>query len=272
MLLASNKCASSSRRTITLGRVPGSQGSGLPITGERTVPDVAEENYWFRRHEACYRWALDHLTGHFRGTLRPTVLDAGAGEGFGSAMAADRGYLVTAVELDGLAATHAQRRYRELGVVRANLVALPVRSDAFDACLSLQVIEHIWDVPSYLAELLRCTLGPVILSTPNRPVHSPGLAPGAKPSNVFHVREYDLTELDELLRPHLQATGRRAAHFGVRHGPAISEWEERNGSLPAALISGSVPEFADAVQQTDFVIEPFTRERAGEYLDLVSVL
>jgi hypothetical protein len=23
---------------------------GLPLTGERTIPGLAEENYWFRRH------------------------------------------------------------------------------------------------------------------------------------------------------------------------------------------------------------------------------
>ena len=27
----------------------------LALTGERTVPGVAEENYWFRRHEVVYR-------------------------------------------------------------------------------------------------------------------------------------------------------------------------------------------------------------------------
>lgn len=27
----------------------------LPLTGERTVPGIAEENYWFRRHEVVYR-------------------------------------------------------------------------------------------------------------------------------------------------------------------------------------------------------------------------
>ena len=32
----------------------------LPLTGERTVPGIAEENYWFRRHEAAYL----HLIGH----------------------------------------------------------------------------------------------------------------------------------------------------------------------------------------------------------------
>lgn len=28
--------------------------SGLPLTGERTIPGLAEENYWFRRHEVVY--------------------------------------------------------------------------------------------------------------------------------------------------------------------------------------------------------------------------
>lgn len=28
---------------------------GLPLTGERTVPGLAEENHWFRRHEVAYR-------------------------------------------------------------------------------------------------------------------------------------------------------------------------------------------------------------------------
>ena len=28
----------------------------LQLTGERTLPGVWQENYWFRRHEAGYRW------------------------------------------------------------------------------------------------------------------------------------------------------------------------------------------------------------------------
>ena len=28
----------------------------LPLTGERTLPDVPAENYWFRRHLAVYEW------------------------------------------------------------------------------------------------------------------------------------------------------------------------------------------------------------------------
>jgi hypothetical protein len=28
----------------------------LELTGERTLPDVPAENYWFRRHLVVYRW------------------------------------------------------------------------------------------------------------------------------------------------------------------------------------------------------------------------
>src|SRR5215211_4755070 len=28
----------------------------LALTGERTLPDIPEENYWFRRHLAVYEW------------------------------------------------------------------------------------------------------------------------------------------------------------------------------------------------------------------------
>ena len=28
----------------------------LSLTGERTLPDVPEENYWFRRHLVVYEW------------------------------------------------------------------------------------------------------------------------------------------------------------------------------------------------------------------------
>ena len=35
------------------------QPPGVPplhLTGERTLPDVPEENYWFQRHLAVYEW------------------------------------------------------------------------------------------------------------------------------------------------------------------------------------------------------------------------
>ena len=38
----------------------------LSLTGERTLPDVPAENYWFRRHQAVYEWIGRRVRGgHF---------------------------------------------------------------------------------------------------------------------------------------------------------------------------------------------------------------
>src|SRR5918996_1514706 len=56
------------------------QPAGVPplrLTGERTLPDVPEENYWFRRPLAVYEWIARRCAG-----LR--VADLACGEGYGS--------------------------------------------------------------------------------------------------------------------------------------------------------------------------------------------
>src|SRR4051794_16793121 len=35
----------------------------LALTGERTLPDVPEENYWFRRHLVVYEWIAEQVPG-----------------------------------------------------------------------------------------------------------------------------------------------------------------------------------------------------------------
>ena len=42
------------------------QPTGVPpleLTGERTLPDVPEENYWYRRHLAVYEWIAARVAG-----------------------------------------------------------------------------------------------------------------------------------------------------------------------------------------------------------------
>ena len=51
----------------------------LPLTGERTLPGVAGEEYWFARHEAAYRWVA--ASGLAR-VADADVVEAGSGEGY----------------------------------------------------------------------------------------------------------------------------------------------------------------------------------------------
>src|SRR5260221_3754223 len=49
----------------------------LPLTGERTLPDVPEENYWFRRHLVVYEWIAARVAGW-------RAIDMACGEGDGA--------------------------------------------------------------------------------------------------------------------------------------------------------------------------------------------
>src|SRR3954454_6268940 len=65
----------------------------LPLTGDRTIPELAEENYWFRRHEVVYERLADHCAGR-------DVLEAGCGEGYGADLIADVARCVIGLNYD----------------------------------------------------------------------------------------------------------------------------------------------------------------------------
>lgn len=77
----------------------------LQLTGERTLPDVPAENYWYRRHLVVYEWIAARVRG-----LR--VLDMACGEGYGSNVLADSAASVVGVDANPEAHEHARLRYR----------------------------------------------------------------------------------------------------------------------------------------------------------------
>jgi SAM-dependent methyltransferase len=159
----------------------------LRYDGERTGPGVASENYWFRRHVAAYRLGARLAGGR--------ILDAGAGEGYGTALLARRGS-AAGVEIDETAVILAARRYPSARFVRGDLRRLPVAQRSVDAVVALQVIEHLDDVAAFL-DAIREVLRPggrLILSTPNRATFPAGV-------NPFHIQEYDAAELRSVLDP-----------------------------------------------------------------------
>jgi len=231
------------------------------LTGERTWPGIPEEMYWFSRHLACYEWVATKVAAQV--PVGAMVLDAGAGEGYGAQAIAQRtSGCVFAADLDLPTVAHLGANYPDAVGVVANLIALPFRDRAFAAAVSLQVIEHMWDPRSYLRELDRCSRGPIVISTPNRPVHSPGLGPGEDPQNPFHVREFDSAELRALVETALSA--RPVALFGLHHGDRIQRWEGRHGSLASALLEedARARDFAATVTAADFTIAPLTDDDA----------
>lgn len=163
----------------------------LPLTGERTVPGIPEENYWLRRHEAAYEFALPYVAGR-------TVLEVGCGEGYGTALLASSAARVLGLDYDALTVAHAAASYPQALFVRASLAALPVPSASIDVLATLQVIEHVWNHPEFVGECARALRpgGLLLITTPNRLTFSPGLD---APVNPFHTREFSAAELTDLL-------------------------------------------------------------------------
>jgi SAM-dependent methyltransferase len=190
----------------------------LPLTGERTVPGIAEENYWFRRHEAAYL----ALRAYCRDAV---VLEAGCGEGYGADLLARDARVVVGLDYDAPTAAHVARAYPAVRAVRGNLAALPVRSSTVDVVANLQVIEHLWDQEGFLAECRRVLRpgGRLLVTTPNRITFSPGRD---TPLNPFHTRELAPGELRDLL-----AGAGFSVEFlgGLAHGPRLAELDAACG-------------------------------------------
>lgn len=177
--------------TIAPPQVTDSEADTLSLTGERTVPGIAEENYWFRRHEVAYEYVLERCRGR-------DVLEAGSGEGYGANLISTVAAEVTCVDYDLSAVEHTRARYRQLTIHQANLIDLPLADASVDTVVNFQVIEHLWDQHAFIAECLRVLRpgGELLISTPNRITFSPGRD---TPLNPFHTRELNPDELRGLV-------------------------------------------------------------------------
>src|ERR687885_2672160 len=169
------------------------QPEGVPpleLTGERTLPDVPAENYWFRRHLAVYEWVAERCAGR-------DVVDMACGEGYGVDVLARKARRVTGVDANPEAHEHARLKYERPGV-RFVRDVVESYAEPCDAIVFLQTIEHLED-PGAVLDHFRALLRPggtAYVSTPNVLTLAP---PGAaKSDNPWHVREYRAEEFRAL--------------------------------------------------------------------------
>jgi SAM-dependent methyltransferase len=162
----------------------------LALTGERTLPDVPEENYWFRRHLAVYQWIAARVSD-----LR--VADLACGEGYGAEVLARTASEVVGVDANPEAHEHARHRYRHPNL-RFERGLVEDFAEECDAIVFLQTIEHITDPGRLLGSISEAA--PIAyVSTPNRLTLAPR---GAERSdNPWHLREYTPHEFGALLEP-----------------------------------------------------------------------
>jgi SAM-dependent methyltransferase len=243
-----------------------SERAALPLTGERTVPGIAEENYWFRRHEAAYLHAAPLMSGLH-------VLEVGCGEGYGTAVLGESAASVLGIDYDALTIAHAAARYRPARFVRANLAALPLPDVSVDAVATLQVIEHVWNHREFVGECRRVLRpgGLLYVTTPNRLTFSPGLD---VPVNPFHTKEFTAAELTDLL---MRCGFEIEEVAGLHAAPRLAELDAAySGSFVDAQLAAPPAQWSEelvrdvaAVGVADFVVLGSLVHDPDESLDLV---
>ena len=242
------------------------QPAGVPpleLTGERTLPDVPAENYWFRRHLAVYEWVAERCGGL-------DVVDMACGEGYGVEVLGRRARRVTGVDANPEAHEHARLKYTRPGVSFVRDLVQSY-SEPCDAVVFLQTIEHVEDpegVLRHFRDLLRPG-GTAYVSTPNLLTLAP---PGAEKSdNPWHLKEYRAEEFRRLclsafdrveLLGLFHARVLRAHELALRAG-----WDRVHARL--GITRRFYDRFTPALSARDFALRDGPLERA---LDFVAVL
>jgi SAM-dependent methyltransferase len=243
------------------------QPEGVPplaLTGERTLPDVPEENYWFRRHLVVYEWIAARAHGR-------RIVDLACGEGYGSAVLARTAASVVGVDANPEAHEHARLKYAAPNLsFERNMIEL-WRGDV-DCVVFLQTIEHVQDPDSVLGSI-REQIGPdgvAYVSTPNVLTLAPR---GAERSgNPWHVREYRAEEYGALCRRHFgqvdmlgvfHARKLRAHQWAIEH----AGWDAVHQRL--GITQRFYGWFTPAISVRDFALRRGGLDRA---LDFVAVL
>lgn len=234
----------------------------LELTGERTLPDVPEENYWFRRHLAVYEWIAARVRG-----LR--VADLACGEGYGAELLARSATEVVGVDANPEAHEHARLRYR-LPNLRFERALVEEFAGPVDAISFLQTIEHVAN-PGELLERFAAAAPVSYVSTPNRLTLA---APGAEKSdNPWHLREYSLGEYRDLLEPRFS----RVEILGVFHARKLRAheralslgWDRVHRAL--RLTKPFYRRFVPAIAATDFTLRRGGEADLDRALDFLAV-
>jgi 2-polyprenyl-3-methyl-5-hydroxy-6-metoxy-1,4-benzoquinol methylase len=244
------------------------QPEGVPplaLTGERTLPDVPEENYWFRRHLVVYEWIAGLVAGKH-------VIDMACGEGYGADVLARAAAGVVGVDANPEAHEHARLRYLRPNL-RFTRDLVETFSEPADAVVFLQTIEHLSDPRGALAHFrsLVGDQGTVFLSTPNVLTLAPGGA--SRSGNPWHVHEYRAGEFEQLCRASFatvdmhglfHARKLRAHELALRIG-----WDAVHRRL--GLTGRFYDWFTPAIAVSDFALRGAGKADLDRALDFVAV-
>ncbi|MEX2030593.1 MAG: class I SAM-dependent methyltransferase [Anaerolineales bacterium] len=214
--------------------------------------------YMVAIHQEFYRWAGRWVGGK-------SVLDAGCGEGFGSAILAERAAQVMGIDIKPDLLAHARRRYPapNLTFELMDCEAMSFPPAAFDVVVCNELVEHLRNYRAFLDGAYRALRagGTFVCATTNAEVAFSG-SDGA-PLNRHHYQEFQAAEFQRELGRHFahvqlfaECMRSRAALY-LSHDPA--RWVER--LLVRWGVKHKVP-----VRWRNFVRERMTGVRVEDFI------
>ena len=175
----------------------------MEFTGERFTPGIHGNIELEHLHR--YLQAADLATDR-------VVLDIASGEGYGSAMLADRACKVIGVDISIEAVKYARSRYKKknLEYMVGSCSDIPIPNESVDMVVSFETIEHHDQHEQMMQEIKRVLrpTGILLISSPDKYHYS--VEPNY--SNPFHVKELYEHELKKLLERYFK----NAVYFGQR--------------------------------------------------------
>jgi SAM-dependent methyltransferase len=247
------------------------QPDGVPplaLTGERTLPDVPLENYWFRRHLVVYEWIRARVGGL-------DVVDMACGEGYGSDVLARTAAHVVGVDANPEAHEHARLRYTAPNLRFARDMVERFAEPA-DAVVFLQTIEHVQnpdEILEHFKRMIAASATPAVyVTTPNLLTLAPEGA--EKSENPWHVKEYRAEEFRALCEAHfgqvelygLFHAGKLGVHqFAIEH----LGWDRIHKTL--RFSKPFYDRFTPAISTGDFAIKPADSCDLDGALDFLAV-
>lgn len=214
----------------------------LEPTGERVLEDSYQQSLGkytiYAMHAASYRFVEPLCAGK-------KVLDLGCGSGYGTHRISGVAEVAHGMDVASDAIAYAKALYESENLHFLQVEAgspLPFVDASFDVILSFQVIEHVNDDDAYLREARRLLKpgGTLVVITPDRKNR---LLPGQKPWNRWHLREYAMADLANLIGKHFRVVNqlRMGADWPIAATEIKRYTRTKWLALPATL--PFVPEF-----------------------------
>lgn len=166
----------------------------MDFTGERFIPSLEERQI---RYEHLQRYLSVRELVHGK-----VVVDAAAGEGYGSFILSQSATMVTGIDIDINSINEAQNKYKKSNLEYrfGSIDDLPFPDGSVDVLISFETIEHVNEEMQrrFLKEIKRILKadGLLVISTPNKSVYSDM----RDHRNPFHIKEFYVEEFESFLK------------------------------------------------------------------------